>query len=102
MNSIFYGPIEPHLWLVGKIPPKTRENCRETSEENSRVHPYDKLTDLLIKLALAWTSICVNFCEGKSLPKGIQDGYLPYLTPIMVRAADANAIEPCLNSQKGS
>ena len=23
MNPTSYGPTEPHLWLVGKIPPKT-------------------------------------------------------------------------------
>ena len=28
MNTSSYGPTEPHLWLVGKIPPRTWENCR--------------------------------------------------------------------------
>ena len=32
MNLTSHGPTEPHLWLVGKIPCKTWENCRETSE----------------------------------------------------------------------
>ena len=32
MNLTFYGPLEPHLWLVGNIALKTWENCRETSE----------------------------------------------------------------------
>ena len=32
MNATSYGPTEPHLWLVGKFPPKTWENCRDTSE----------------------------------------------------------------------
>ena len=30
MNPLSYGPTEPHLWLVGRIPPSTWENCRET------------------------------------------------------------------------
>ena len=50
MNPTSYGPTEPHLWLVGKIPPKTWENCRETSERKSRTHSYDDLVDLLIEL----------------------------------------------------
>ena len=40
------------LWLVGKIPPKTWENCRETSERKARTHSYDDLIDLLIELAM--------------------------------------------------
>ena len=28
MNPTSYGPTEPHLWLVAKIPPKNWENCR--------------------------------------------------------------------------
>ena len=30
MNPTSYGPTEPHLSHVWKIPPKTWENCRET------------------------------------------------------------------------
>ena len=52
MNPTSYGPTEPHLWLVGKIPAMTRENCRETSERKSRTHSYDDLVDLLIELAV--------------------------------------------------
>ena len=52
MNPTSYGPTEPDLGLVGKIPPKTWENCRETSERKSRTHSYDDLADLLIKLAM--------------------------------------------------
>ena len=52
MNPSSYGPTEPHLWLVGKIPPRTWENCRETSERKSRTHSYDELVDLLIELAM--------------------------------------------------
>ena len=52
MNPSSYGPTEPHLWLMGKIPPRTWENCKETSERKSRTHSYDELVDLLIKLAM--------------------------------------------------
>ena len=52
MKPSSYGPTEPHLWLVGKIPPKTWENCKETSERKSRTHSYDELVDLLIELAM--------------------------------------------------
>ena len=52
MNPTSYGPTEPHLWLVGKIPPKTWDECRETSERKARTHSYDDLVDLLIELAM--------------------------------------------------
>ena len=52
MNPTSYGPTEPHLWLVGKIPPRTWENCRHTSERKSATHSYDDLVDLLIELAM--------------------------------------------------
>ena len=52
MNPSSYGPTEPHLWLVGKIPTWTWGNCRETSERKSRPHFYDDLVDLLIQLAM--------------------------------------------------
>ena len=45
-------PTEPHLWLVGKIPTRTLENCRETSERKSRTHSYDDLVNLFIELAM--------------------------------------------------
>ena len=38
--------------MVGKIPTKTWENCREKSERKFRTHPYDYLVDLWIKLAM--------------------------------------------------
>ena len=53
MNPTSYGPTEPHLWLVGEIPPQTWENCRETSEKKAQTHAYDDLVDLLIELAMA-------------------------------------------------
>ena len=31
INPSSYGPTEPHLWLMGKIPPRTWEICKETS-----------------------------------------------------------------------
>ena len=52
MNPSSYGPTEPHLWLVGKIPTRTWENCRETSQRKSRTHPYEDLVVLLLELAM--------------------------------------------------
>ena len=52
MNPLSYGPTESHLWLVGKIPTRTWENCRVTSERKSRTHSYDDLVDLLMELAM--------------------------------------------------
>ena len=52
MNPSSYGSTEPHLWLVGKFPTRTWENCRETSEMKSRTHSYDDLVHLLIELAM--------------------------------------------------
>ena len=52
MNVGSYGPTEPHLWLLSKIPTCTWNDCRTTSERKSRTHTYDYLVDLLIELAL--------------------------------------------------
>ena len=52
MNVGSYGPMEPHLWLVSKIPTRTWDDCRTTSERKSRTHTYDDLVDVLIELAL--------------------------------------------------
>ena len=52
MNPSSYGPTEPHLWLVGKIPTRKWENCRGMSERKSRTHSYDDLVDLLIEFAM--------------------------------------------------
>ena len=52
MNVGSYGATEPHLWLMGKIPPRTCDDCRSTSERESRTHSYDELVDLSIELAL--------------------------------------------------
>ena len=47
-----YGATEPHLWLMSKIPSRTWDDCRNTSERKTRTHTYDDLVDLLIELAL--------------------------------------------------
>ena len=52
MNPTSFGPTEPHLWRVGKIPSKTWGNCRETSERKSRTHSYDDPVDLLMEWAM--------------------------------------------------
>ena len=52
MNVGSYGATEPHLWLMSKIPQRTWDDCRFTSERKSRTHSYDELVDLLIELAL--------------------------------------------------
>ena len=52
MNVRSYGATEPHLWLTSKIPQRTWDDCRATSERKSRTHSYDELVDLLIELAL--------------------------------------------------
>ena len=52
MNVGSYGATEPVLWLMRKIPARTWDDCRATSERKSRTHSYDDLVDLLIELAL--------------------------------------------------
>ena len=52
MNVGSYGATEPHLWLMSKIPQRSWDDCRSTSERKSRTHSYDELVDLLIELAL--------------------------------------------------
>ena len=80
MNPSSYGPTEPHLWLVGKIPTRTWDNCRETSGRKSRMHSYDDLVDLLIKLAMErendshMDSICANTCKGRPLLRNLCEG----------------------------
>ena len=51
MNVGFYGPTEPQMWLVGKIPPLRWEDCRSTSERKRRTHTYDDPVNLLIWVA---------------------------------------------------
>ena len=45
-------PQDPCLWLMSKIPARTWENCRTSSERKSGSHTYDDLVDLLLELAL--------------------------------------------------
>ena len=52
MNVGSYGATETHLWLISKIPTRTWDDCRTTSERKSRTHTYHDLVDLLIELAL--------------------------------------------------
>ena len=52
MDMGSYGATEPHLRLMSKIPQRTWDDCRSTSERKSRTHWYDELVDLLIELAL--------------------------------------------------
>ena len=52
MNMGTYGATEPHLWLMSKIPQRTWDDRRATSERKSRTHSYDELVDLLMELAL--------------------------------------------------
>ena len=43
MNMGSYGASEPHLWLISKIPTRTWDYCRATSERKSRIHSYEDL-----------------------------------------------------------
>ena len=52
MNVGSYEATEPHLWLMSKIPTRTLDDCRTTSERKSQTLTYDDLVDLLIELAL--------------------------------------------------
>ena len=52
MNVGTYRATEPHLWLMSKIPQRTWDDCRSTSERKSRTQSYNELVDLLIELAL--------------------------------------------------
>ena len=52
MNPSSYEPTEPHLWLVGKVPMRTWDDCREMSGRKARTHSYDDLVNLLIVLAM--------------------------------------------------
>ena len=47
-----YGATEPHLWLMSKIPTRTWNDCRTTSERKSRTDTYDDPVGLLIELDL--------------------------------------------------
>ena len=51
MNVGSYGATEPHQCLMSKIPTRTLDDSRTTSERKRRTHTYDDLVDLLIDLA---------------------------------------------------
>ena len=51
MNVGSCGATEPHLWLMSRIPSRTWDDCRTTSERMSRTHTYNDFVDLLIELA---------------------------------------------------
>ena len=74
MNVGSYGATEPHLWLMSKIPARTRDDCRTTSERKSRTHTYDDLVDLLIELALERES---DYHMEKFLKKHLGRGGTP-------------------------
>ena len=42
MNVGSYGATEPHLLLMSKIPQRTWDDCRSTSERKSPTHSYDE------------------------------------------------------------
>ena len=74
MNVGSCGATEPHLWLVSKIPQRTWDDCRATSEMKSRTHSYDELVDLLIELALEREN---DFHMEKFLKKHLGRGGTP-------------------------
>ena len=74
INVGSYGATEPHLWLMSKIPSRTWDDCRATSERKSRTHSYDNLVDLLIELALERENDCHM---QKVLKKHVGRGGIP-------------------------
>ena len=74
MNAGSYGATEPDLRLNSKIPIRTWDDCRTTSERKSWTHTYDDLTDLLIELALEREN---NSHMGKFLKKHLGRGSTP-------------------------
>ena len=92
MNPSSYGPTEPHLWLVGKIPTRTRDNCRETSERKCRTHSYDDRVDLLIELAMERENA---FHMDKYLRKHLRR------ETAAEKAPGGRSLQPCSNPGKG-
>ena len=45
MNVGCYGATEAHLWLMSEIPTRTWDDCRTTSQRQSRTHTYDDLVE---------------------------------------------------------
>ena len=52
MNEGSYGPTEHNLPVVGKISPRTWEDCRSTFQRKRRTQKYNDLVDLLIELTV--------------------------------------------------
>ena len=52
MNPSFYGPTEPHLWLMGKIPTRTGRTAERHPRGTLGRTLAINLVDLLIKLAM--------------------------------------------------
>ena len=76
INVGAYGATEPHLWLMSKLPTRTWDDCRTTSERASRTHTYDDLVDLQIELALERE---INSHMEKFLRKHLSRGGTPTL-----------------------
>ena len=74
MNLGSSGATEPNPWLMSKIPSRTWDDCRATSERKSRTHSYDDLPDLLIELALEREN---DSHMGKFLRKHLGRGSTP-------------------------
>ena len=75
MNVGSYGATDPRLWLMSKIPQRTWDDCRSTSERKSRTHSYDELVDLLIELAVERKN---ESHMGKFLKKHFGSRWYPY------------------------
>ena len=74
MNVGSSGATEPHLWLISKIPSRTWDDCRTTSERKSQTHTYDDLVDLLTQPALEREN---DFHMEKFLKKHLGHGGTP-------------------------
>ena len=59
---------------MSKIPQRTWDDCRSTSERRSRTHWYDELVDLMIELALEREN---DSHMGKFLKKHLSRGGTP-------------------------
>ena len=74
MNVGSYGATEPRLWFMSKIPQRTWDDCRASSETKSRTDSYDELVDLLIELAFEREN---DSHMGKFLKKHLGRGGTP-------------------------
>ena len=60
MNVGSYGPTEPHLWLVSKMPTRTWDDCRSTSERKSRTHTCSLEWQEFLVWLLMFTIYCLD------------------------------------------